>query len=343
LKMSGFFDKLALVCGNARATAEGSPTGFMAMTLQVLMVVYAWLRYVNDVTMSGQGKQFLIYKVGAAVLVPHVVGWFMSYGKRNDDYVQKVGYMTSAAITVYFVYTTELGLAYFRELLVVFFFLVHNYLGFWSVDARIEAVGSNEKYAFTKEFWSAYLFSWVVQAAGVVLTGLPIWLLIVDGKRTPEPEFTQNEQYALGAAALGLLLRWFSDGSETHFLEKVKQSDKAFVDADPCGPNWDMQSFIWKLSRSAVELSDFIFWGSIYFFAEAGYENAATRHIVVATWGAGALWTLFSSVAWRSKQLDMVWANQKTYQEYRAATPQLIHEYLLVALAAAGVGVVYMQ
>ena len=36
-------------------------------------------------------------------------------------------------------------------------------------------------------------------------------------------------------------------------------------------------------------------------------------------------------------------ANQKTYQEYRAATPQLIHEYLLVALAAAGVGVVYMQ
>ena len=46
LKMSGFFDKLALVCGNARATAEGSPTGFMAMTLQVLMVVYAWLRYV---------------------------------------------------------------------------------------------------------------------------------------------------------------------------------------------------------------------------------------------------------------------------------------------------------
>ena len=194
--------------------------------------------------------------------------------------------MTSAAVTIYFVYTTTLGLAFFRELLVAILFLGYNYLAFWAVDAKVEAAGSNVKFEETKVFWSAYLFSWVLQAAGVIFTGLPVWLLIVDGKRTESPEFSQNELYALGGAVFGLLLRWYSDGSETHFSEKEADGDEAYVTAE-AEPKWKMQSFVWKFSRSAVELSELIFWTSLYLFAEAGYENDATRNLVLATWGAG--------------------------------------------------------
>ena len=345
LRQNGFFDKLGLVCGNAQASEEGSPTGFVALTLQVLMVVYAWLRYVNDATMNGQGKQFLIYKVGAAALVPHLAGWLLSYGfwSRTPTLiqVQKVGHMTSAAITLYFMYTTTLGLAFFRELLVAVFFIVYNYLAYWAVDARIEVTG--RMYEETRGFWSAYLFSWVLQAARVVFTGLPVWLLIVDGKRAESPEFTSNELYALGGVMLGVLLRWFADGSETDFAEKIVQSAKGYVSQENVGPIWSSQSFVWRMSRSAVELSDLITFASLFVFAQVGYESDAARNIVLATWGAGALWTVVSTVAFRTKQVDSVWANQEAYQKHRASTPLIVHEYILVAVVAACVGAVYMK
>jgi hypothetical protein len=50
-----FFDKVATLCGYAQASEEGSPTAFMLLTLGVLSVLYAWLKYVGKVLFPSLG------------------------------------------------------------------------------------------------------------------------------------------------------------------------------------------------------------------------------------------------------------------------------------------------